>query len=112
MTITLCHSQRFALAHEFAREIHSRVIQQHLHLSATHTERATLYPWPPSYSTSFEEVQCAIRSIHNCDERRRFISDIRYHFKRIREENRTGVRGRDYAQRVTEYRAEHPEVFR
>jgi hypothetical protein len=101
MNITLTNSQAFALAEKFAGEIHSEVVARNLRL-AGFADTHTCLGWTA-------EVRKALRSIEDRWDRRAFVSDIRYHFQKIREARGTQIRGRDYVAKVRAYEASQAE---
>jgi hypothetical protein len=113
MKIELGWQQSFSLAQVFAQAIHHRVIEMHLYVSARAIEQEfgeplhecyTYYKRNDSPFTEFRDVQEAIRSLSDRWERRKFIGDIRYHFKAMREKHRTSPRWQEHVARVLEVR--------
>jgi hypothetical protein len=91
MTIITLNSQTaFILARTFALEIHAAVV----------TRDNIACGSPKHWKQDFSALREMIRSIPAGFQRADFISDIRYHFKKIREKRGTDIRGRDYVARV------------
>ena len=95
MNITLTSQQTHNLAETFAEVIHGQVIQRHLELTGS----------PKYRDMSFRDMQDAIHSIADPQERRDFILAIGWHWRRLRAERCTDIRARDYVARVHVFRA-------
>ena len=97
MKIDLDQMTAFAVAERFALDIYTHMLGRRL----AHVE----VPLQSDY-TPIPEIRMAVKSITDRYERRRFISDIRYHFHNHRLKQGTPARWQDYVQAVRKHEAE------
>lgn len=107
MRIKISEQASLALAEYYADRVHAAVVSMHLRVSSTEAERAE-YPslYNSGRSEYIAEIRAAVCSIRDPFQRRDFVSRIRYHFKKLREQHLTEPRWQNYKASVEAYRSQ------
>jgi hypothetical protein len=103
-TITLSDMQVLAIAKDFAKTIHARVVNMHLRVTwgilPGDTGECPYVPFPGD-EDNFKDMQAALRSVTDPDARRMLVRHIRHYFHEMRDERGKPIlKWQDYVEMV------------